>query len=379
MDRPTLIQLLSQAAFSATGFLVPVLAAALGADLFEVGLVGAAYGTAQFMASATGGHLADAHGRRRLLKIGLAAAAAASLLHVFAWSPASLAASRGVFGFAAGLFPPALLSLAYDRSAKLGRFTGWGGLGFAVGAFVGAVATLNVGAGDVAALRGVFFVSTTLLAAAYAVSLTIHYPPEHDVVVHLFPKETIRRNGPAYTAMVLRHVGAAAVWIVLPVYLVGLGLPIAWVALIHAVNGIFQFVMMPQMDRFRPVPLVVAGCILTGGTFGAFLLASSVWHFLLLQPFLALSWACLYMGTLKYILDHMGEERATATGLLQSSIQLSNVVGPIVGGAIAFAVGVRATFAFAVVMSVAALAAFALELALQRSRDPARPCATADS
>lgn len=377
MDRPTWIQILSQAAFSATGFLVPVLAAALGADLFQVGLVGAAYGTAQFLASATGGRFADMHGRRRLLKIGLAAATVSCLLQVFAWSPASLAVARGVFGFAAGVFPPALLSLAYDRNAKLGRFTGWGGLGFASGAFAGALATVLLG-GDAGGIRGVFLLSTALLGVAYGVSLTIRYPPEHDVVVHLFPTETIRRNGPAYTAMLLRHVGAAAVWIVFPLYLLDLGFPVAWVGFVHAVNGVFQFAMMPQMDRYRPIPLVVAGCLLTGATFVGFLAASTAWHFLLLQPLLALSWACLYMGTLKYVLEHKSEERATATGLLQSSIQLSNVVGPLAGGAIAFAYGARSTFVFAIVMSFAALAAFGVELWVRDARLKAKGLAAAE-
>lgn len=361
MDRPTAIQVLTQAALSATSFLIPVLAATLGADLFEVGLIGAAYGTAQFLASTTGGRLADMHGARRLLKVGLASATAACLLHVVAWSPFTLGAARAVFGFAAGVFPPALLTLAYAQNRKLGRFSGWGGLGFAGGAFAGALAVLKVAAGaDAGDLRPVFFLSAALLAGAFAVSLTMRYPTEHATVVHLFPKETIQRNAPAYVAMLVRHVGAAAVWIVFPLYLVDLGLPVAWVGFVHAVNGVFQFLLMPRVDAYRPLPLVLVGCALTAVTFGGFLYATTPWHFLALQPVLALSWACLYMGTLKYVLD--SEERATATGLLQSSIQLSNVIGPVVGGTIAFAWGHRATFFFGALASLAAMWIFLWEM-----------------
>lgn len=360
MDKPTGIQLLSQAALSATSFLVPVLAVALGADLFEVGLIGAAYGTAQFVASATGGRAADAHGRRRILKLGLLAATAASLLHLFVDTPLALAGARAAFGFAAGVFPPALLSLAYDRNRKLGRFTGWGGMGFALGAFIGALAVLRLADAGAASLKLVFLVSSALLAAAYAIAVGMRYPPEHDVVVHLFPKETIRRNLPAYSAMVLRHMGAAAVWVVFPLYLVDLGVPLAWVGFVHAANGVFQFLAMPRMDPYRPLPLVVWGCVLTAATFAGFMFARNAWHFLALQPVLALAWACLYMGTLKYVLD--SEERATATGLLQSSVQFSNVAGPALGGVVAAAWGYAATFWVGIALSFVAMGVFLWEM-----------------
>ena len=121
-------------------------------------------------------------------------------------TPLGLALARAAFGFAAGVFPPALLSIAYDRNRKLGRFTGWGGMGFAVGAFLGALAVLVLAGGDATSLKLVFLLSSALLAGAYALAMTMRYPPDHDVVVHLFPKETIKRNLPAYSAMVLRHV-----------------------------------------------------------------------------------------------------------------------------------------------------------------------------
>jgi len=55
----------------------------------------------------------------------------------------------------------------------------------------------------------------------------------------------------------------------------------------------------------------------------------NIWFMLLTQILLGVSWACLYAGTVRYLLDN-NKERASATGLMSSIISTSAIFGPLV-------------------------------------------------
>ncbi|HVL47413.1 MAG TPA: MFS transporter [Candidatus Thermoplasmatota archaeon] len=353
MHRASLIQVVSQAALSAASVLLPVFAVALGASLFEVGLIAAAFGLAQLVSSFVGGRAADVHGRRRILQIGLATSAVAALFHTFARTPLELGLARVVLGVAAGLIPAALLSLAYDQNRKLGRFAAWGSLGFGLGALAGGV---------IGGAEGVFTFSSILLATAFAVSLRLPTSTEPRVAVPMFPREVIERNLPAYAAVVVRHIGATAVWVLLPLHMVALGADLVWVGAASGVNALFQFLIMPRLDGIRSTRLVTAGLLLSALTFVVLHEATTPLGVLAAQPILAASWAALYMGALKFVMER-NHERATATGLLQSSIQLSSVAGPLLGGAIAAVWGIHTTMLVAAILPILAIPLFRWELA----------------
>lgn len=355
-----LIQLASHAANAAAGLTISILAAGLGASPWEIGLIAAAYGSAQFAASWIFGRAADVYGRRRLLKIGLAVTTVAALAHALARDPLALGAARAAFGFAAGVYPAALTSLAFDANRRLGRFQSFGSLGYALGVLAGGAVAESFGS-------AVFLLAAALFGVSFLASLTIVYPPEHTVVVPVFPREVIERNLPAYAAMVIRHAGATAAWVVFPLYLLDLGASLAWVGVVNAVNGAFQFAFMRTTDRFPPRLLVVAGLALSAAAFAAFALAPDYRWVLAAQPLLAAGWAALYMGALRFSL-YRSVERATATGLLTSSVQLASIIGPLAGGAVAQALGLRATMWLGCGAALLAVPLFYYELA----RHPAR-------
>lgn len=357
--RAAVIQGASHAAMAATSVFIAVLAYEVGASLTEVGLIVAAYASAQLVSHTLSGRAADRNGRLRIVRLGLGLSAAAALLHVVAWDALSLGAARVLFGLAAGLYPSALTSLAYDANRKLGRFTAWGSLGFSIG-------TLSAGMlAGVGALGGystsVFLFASGMLTVAFLVSLALPRRPEPKVDVPFFPRAVIRRNLPAYLALLLRHVGATAVWSIFPLYLLSMGAGLREVALVSFVNGIAQFAFMQVADRFPSGRLVLAGLVLSAVSFLLFAVAPSMTWMYASQLVLGASWAALYTGCLKFVMER-NVERATSTGLLQGTLQLANVVGPLIGGALADHLGFRPLMVVACAMSLLAIPAFVLEL-----------------
>jgi MFS family permease len=61
---------------------------------------------------------------------------------------------------------------------------------------------------------------------------------------------------------------------------------------------------------------------------------------------LGVSWSTLYTGSLLFLLDK-NRENATSSALLESTISVGAIVGPLAGGVIAEALGIRAVFVFA--------------------------------
>jgi MFS family permease len=68
-------------------------------------------------------------------------------------------------------------------------------------------------------------------------------------------------------------------------------------------------------------------------TFISFTLAQNFWHMFPTQIMLGASWATIYVGSLKFIMER-NVERGTSTGLLNSVLSISAIIGPILGGVI---------------------------------------------
>ena len=348
LRRAVAIQSLSNAGTSAVALFIPLLAHRLGASAWELGLIGASFGGALFVSAYVFGRAADQGRRRHLIRLGMAACAFAAPLHAFATDPSGLALARGLFGFASGIYPAALISYAYDANRRPGRFAGWGALGWGVG---------TLGAGLLGDDPLVFWASAALLLAALGFALRLEPRPEARLKVSWFPREVIATNLPAYLAMLFRHTGAAAVWVIFPLYLVQLGASPLWIGVLYFLNTGTQFLFMGWLDRFAARDLVLAGLVTSAVVFVLFYLAPT-WEVLLpVQVLLALSWGTLYVGTLAWVMEH-NVERATSSGLLQSTQSLAGVVGPLLGGLVAHAGGYGATMLFAAAMSLLAVPLF---------------------
>ncbi|MGW6917503.1 MFS transporter [Kitasatospora sp. NPDC054939] len=150
---------------------LPLVAREFGLGPSGVLLISAAYGLSFSSLLLLGGRLADRHGGRRLLRIGLAVLAAASVLAALAPGYATLLAARLAQGVGAALAAPAAVAVVralLPEPAAYGRaMAGWGGLSV-LGATCG-----NLLSGVVAAWttwRWLFAVPILVAAAALALS-----------------------------------------------------------------------------------------------------------------------------------------------------------------------------------------------------------------
>ncbi|WP_402469172.1 MFS transporter [Isoptericola aurantiacus] len=126
------------------------------------------------------GSLSDVHGRRRVLMVGLAGFAAASVLCAVAPTGPVLVVARLAQGVAGALLVPSSLALiisTFDGPAQgraIGRWTAWTGTAMIVGPFVGG------GLVDLASWRWVFWINLPVVAVTLL--LLRRVPPSVETV-----------------------------------------------------------------------------------------------------------------------------------------------------------------------------------------------------
>jgi len=349
--KPSLIHFLSSLSLSASLLFIPNLAKELHASDAQIGMIVAVYAFANFIASYTFGRASDVYGRRLFIRLGLGICTITFLLQIltdphfptpFLASPWLLALARGLAGFSLGIFPAALTVYVYDSAKPLGRFSSFGALGWAVGTFV---------AGLIAFYYGVFILSSLSFLLAFIVSLTMKEIKSPSLKVPFFPKELLKKNWRVYVPYLLRHTGANAIWVIYPLYIASLGGDKFWIGIIYTMNTATQFVVMPFLDRFKGERLINVGLMMAIVTFFSFTFARSFEHLIPMQMLLACSWASMYVGSLLYLMKH-NVERATSSGMLSSVINISQVFGALLGGAVAQAFDFKATMYLAAILTI---------------------------
>lgn len=354
--KPEATQLLSSAGLFGPVILVPVILQDLGAEKDLIGLIAGGYAGLGFITSYAFGRASDVYGRRLILLFGLALSGIATILQAVSLAFGGLvffSAVRLLIGFCSGVFPAALTAYAYEARSKMGKFSAWGAAGWGVG---------NLTVGLVGSFyEGAYLYCSVLLFVSFLIALRLPLMREVKIEVPLFPRALIRRNAPVYSSMLIRHTGANMIWVTYPLFLESIGADLSWIGIIYAVNAFGQFFVMNFLDKYDPSLLVAVGLASSALTFYTFELAGSFWEILPSQVLLATAWSCLYVGSLRYVMDR-NVEKATASGILSSTMSISGVVGPILGGISATAVGFKGTIWVATAMSVAALCIFTYEL-----------------
>jgi MFS family permease len=369
------LQLLTYAALASSSLIMPLYAASLGAGTAQIGLIGAAYGVASFVSNTLFGRAGDRIDRRKLLLFGFLAAAVGSALQFFAASPTTLLWARFALGVSIGMIPPTLAAYVYDVNRPLGKFTSYNAFGWLLASFV--VIALSYASTHAfrlpmleslrdatvvrfGASRIVFALGALFCLAAFWLAWGLR-PMRLGLNVPRFPLDVMRRNVHVYLSVFVRHVGAASIWVIYPLYIVSLGGDLALVVWVHVVNMISQILLYRNVERLRRLGsaawLLGIGLGLSALTFLSFSFVHTAIQLLPLQVPLGISFACLWLGSMKEVLER-NVERATATGLLNASMNLSNVAGPLIGGFVAASLGFRATMYFAFVLTGLALLLF---------------------
>lgn len=348
---------------------IPILAKELSANDLQIGLIGASYGFAVFLSSYIFGRATDIYGKRIFLFLGLFLSGIAFSLQIFANTPLTLGLIRALVGFCTGMYPAALIVYVYEVDRKLGGIASFGSLGWGVGNIIAAILGTGFYILSFFPLNNVynevFILSSLFFFISFLIALSLEKIKDVKIYVPTFPIEVIKKNFPIYLAFFIRHTGANSVWIIFPLYMVALGGDKFWLGIFYSVNAISQFVIMNYIDRYKSIPLVYVGLLFAMMTFITFILAPNFWFLLPGQLLIAIAWSCLYVGSLKFVVER-NIEKSTSTGLLNSITSLSAVFGPLIGGSIADRVGIiygdivgyKATIVFACLLSFFAIILF---------------------
>lgn len=321
---------------------IPLLGAQLGASDFEVGLVGAVYGIAFLFSSLFSGWKSDHLGRLLFVRWGLLISSAAFAVQLLAHSVPVLMLVRGIVGFSLGIATAATITYAFEAGVDMGKYSSYGSLGWIFGALASAL---------VGEIQLLFCLSFLLCLLAFFLSLAFQ-----KVLTHTFSRppslwNVLRRDYRIYLAVFLRHMGAAAVWIIFPLYLASIGLDNFWIGLLWGINFAVQFVVMRQMERFSEYKLFFFGQLLSLFVFVAYAFVTGRYYLIVIQAFMGVAWSCLYVGALLIVL-RSGKEKGTAGGIFQSTLNLCNALGPLIGGLIAQGWGYRGVMLFAAALCV---------------------------
>ena len=326
---------------------IPLLGADLGASDFQVGLVGAVYGTAFLSSSLYSGWKSDRLGRLVFVRWGLLISSVAFATQLFAHSVLVLMLVRGAVGFSLGIATAATIAYAFETGLDMGKYSSYGSLGWIFGALAAAL---------VANIQMLFWLSFIFCLLAFLVSLAFHKKPlcEFSTSPNLW--QVLRRDYRVYLAVFLRHLGATAVWIILPLYLASLGMDKFWIGILWAINFVVQFIVMRYMERFSEYKIFFYGQIISVLVFTAMAFFTGRTHLIIIMALLGVAWSCLYVGALLIVL-RSGEEKGTAGGIFQATLNLCSAVGPFLGGLIAQGWGYRGVLFFAAALGLAGMLA----------------------
>ncbi|MGQ9464794.1 MAG: MFS transporter [bacterium] len=307
---------------------IPLIAREYTDNLFLISLILAIYNGMIFFSSLFFGRLGDMYGRKRIIILGFFISMIVLFCHNLINNINTVFLLRGLAGLSIGMIPGSITALAWGGS--LGLFSGLGSLGYTMGNFLPGILGKNF----------LIFSAAALFCLIGAVLGFLIKEERKNISIPIFPIKLIRRNLPVYLPFFIRHSAAQAIWAIFPLYLSHLGANRFQIGLMYAINPFTQFIFMVLMDKQQSENLIHVGIFSSALTFFGYGI-SPHWHFILfLQILLGFSWATLYLGSIKFLLEN-NLEQATATGFLNSVIGLAGIVGPVIGGMIAL-LGFRA-------------------------------------
>lgn len=211
----------------------------------------------------------------------------------------------------------------------MGRFSSFGAIGSAIAQYISGVVATLLGLPHLFIISGIsFFISLIFIATGIK--------KEEYIAINtsLFPINIIKKNKHIYIPLFLRHMGATGIWAFWVLYLAQIGANNYWKGILFTFNFATQFLVMYFiMDKISGKKSIGWGLILSAAIFLYFPIVPNYLWIIPAMIATGFAWSFLFTGSLKEITEK-NEERATASGLIQSSISLGNIFGPLVAGII---------------------------------------------
>jgi len=339
---------------------MPIIAKGVTDSLFEIGIIVASFSFAQILSEMYFGRISDKKGKRLLfIRIGFIGCAITFGLHYFAEDATLLLLARLGAGITSGIMIPAMIAYVYEAGqdkTKVASVVSFHALGWLAGI---------VAAGIVNDVQIIFLVSSGFFLIGLILSLRL---PNILSKKELEPgtiKKIISKNRFLFLSLLLRHIGAAAVWMILPIMLMEkLGAQLYEISIVYVSNTLAAFIIMNLMAGKIRINHVTKFKIGIGATTFVFIGLALVTDWWMAMPFMALvgaTWAFLFIGGNFYLMEN--NPKSTSTGIFSSTLSISMVIGPVIAGTIAFYLDYVYVLYFAVAIIICA---FSISLKIKR-------------
>ena len=332
---------------------MPIIAKGVTDSIFEIGLIVASFSFAQILSEIYFGRHSDRKGTRlKFIRIGFIGCAVAFGLHYFADDITLLFIARIGAGIASGIMIPAMIAYTYElnqEKKKAATIISFHALGWLAGI---------AAAGITNDLKLIFIISAASFIIGLIFTIRLPNPIQEKELKPGTTRRIILKNKFLFLSLLLRHIGAAAVWTIFPIMLMEkLGAELYQVSIVYVANTLTAFILMNVMATKINISNVTKFKIGVGCTTFVFVGLALVTDWWMVMPFMALvggTWAFLFIGGNFHLMEN--NPRSTSTGIFSSTLSIATVVGPVVAGSIAFAFDYVAVMYFAIVIIVCAFA-----------------------
>ena len=332
---------------------MPIIAKSVTESLFEIGIIVASFSFAQILSELYFGRVSDKRGTRIwFIRAGFVSCAVVFALHYFADDLTTLLIARIGAGIATGLMIPPMIAYSYESGkdkAKVASVISFHALGWLAGIAAAGIANDE---------KLIFLASSGLFAIGFLISLKMPNITSQKETAPDTTKKIISRNRFLFLSLLMRHVGAASVWTILPIMLMEeLGAELYQVSIVYIANTLTAFVLMNLMASKIQIKNITKFKIGIGLTTFVFVGLAIVTEWWMAMPFMALvgaTWAFLYIGGNFHLMEN--NPKSTSTGIFSSTLSISTVIGPVIAGALAFSFGYVSVMYFAIAVIVIAFA-----------------------
>ncbi len=307
---------------------IPLWARELGLSDQEIAITATLYASVFFIISIITGRLSDIVASRKYFVICGSVTGVITITGLLVPNKMIFILFRSLSGLGFGMLSPSLVALVSDKGEKIGTFSSFGSFGWAIGVLISGILGLfwlpAIFIFGVLALVGSSFVAFSL-REEYSNEIGNKKLTQDSLITVLWERKS------AYISLGLRHSFANAIWTFWPLFLVTLGADIFWIAIIQFTNAFTQFIIMQKYtDKLGSEKMILLGLFLSATSFFSFTIPSNFWGIIPTQIMLGISWAFLYVGTLRYSVEQSSFDKSTSSGILLSTQALSGIFGSLI-------------------------------------------------
>ena len=330
---------------------MPIIASGVADTVFEIGIIVAAFAFAQILTETYFGRMSDRKAKRLLfIRVGFILCALTFGLHYFADNTTYLLIARIGAGISSGIMIPSMLAYAYEAGkgkSKVASVISFHALGWLAGI---------VAAGFANDERLIFLISSGFFIIGFLISLKLPKLQTAKIVGKGIIKKIIVKNKFLFSSLLIRHVGAAAAWTILPIMLMEyFGAELYQVSIVYVANTLTAFLVMNLMSNKIQIKNITKFKIGIGMTVIVFVGLSMITDWWMAMPFMAIvgcSWAFLFIGGNFHLMEN--NPRSTSTAIFSSTLAISTVIGPVIAGAIAYYTDYTIVMYFSIIVTLLA-------------------------